>query len=402
MTVLEETGKRVDARSICFIHTSPAMVHMLTGEGPDAMGGAELQMCLLGREMHRRGWTVSYLVGDYGQGDSLCTDDGLLVHVAYEAGQQGALLGTARALRHFWQALVAVNADVHVTRGLTAQTGVVAAFARSHHKRSVFWFGKDTDAIYAVPHLSDLPFPERVPAWYGMRNASAVVCQTRQQLDLLREHVGREGALIRNVTPWHDAARSRGAGGPVLWVGSIQPKKRPEMLLEVAAAMPDIDFVMVGGRMRGHEALHERVVCRAAQLPNVCFPGFVPHDEIPAYFNAADLLISTSDGRQEGFPNVFLQAWSVGLPVVATCDPDGIIEAHRLGCVCDSTRALVQAIRTLRGDRGLRDTCATSARAYVVEHHSPDRVGQCLDKLLTELLRAGATVDDPVTERASL
>ncbi|MFW6156215.1 MAG: glycosyltransferase, partial [Armatimonadota bacterium] len=166
---------------VCFIHTSPAMLHLLTGEGPDAMGGAELQMYLLGREMRRRGWGVSFLVGDYGQGGAFCTSEGLHVEVAYPAGQQGALLGTARALCRFWQALVTVDADVYVTRGLTAQTGVVAAFARSRGKHSLFWFGKNADATYAIPRLSGLPFAERVPAWYGMRNASAVVCQTEQQ-----------------------------------------------------------------------------------------------------------------------------------------------------------------------------------------------------------------------------
>ncbi|MFO8079993.1 MAG: glycosyltransferase family 4 protein [Armatimonadota bacterium] len=387
--------------SVCFIHTSPAMLHLLTGDGPDAMGGAELQMYLLGREMRRRGWSVSYLVGDYGQGNSICTDEGLQVEVAYEAGQQGALSGTTRALCRFWQALASVDADVYVTRGLTAQTGVVAAFARSRRRHSIFWFGKNAYAIYAVPRLSDLPFHERGPAWYGMRNASAVVCQTEHQLDLLREHVGREGVLIRNVTPWHDADRSRGAGGPVLWVGSIQPKKRPEILLEVAAAMPDVEFIIAGGRMRGHESLHERVVCRAAQLPNVRFPGFVPHDEIREYFDAADLLVSTSDGSQEGFPNVFLQAWSVGMPVVATCDPDDIIEANRLGRVCESTSELIRAIRAFKGRPDLRETCATRARAYVAEHHSPERVGRHLNCLLTQLV----AIDAParaLTERVGL
>ncbi|MFW6437636.1 MAG: glycosyltransferase [Armatimonadota bacterium] len=170
-------------------------------------------MYMLGRELSRLGWRVSYLVGDYGQTPALRTEEGLMVHAAYEAGQHGALLGTATALRRFWHALEGVDAGVYITRGMTAQTGVVAAFARLRDKRSVFWFGKDADAAYAVPRLSGLPFSERIPAWYGMRNVSAVVCQTTQQLHLLRKYVGRQGELIRNISPWHAEEEARGPAG---------------------------------------------------------------------------------------------------------------------------------------------------------------------------------------------
>ena len=37
------------------------------------------------------------------------------------------------------------------------------------------------------------------------------------------------------------------------------------------------------------------------------------------------MLLSTSDF--EGFPNTFLEAWSVGLPIVSTFDPDTVFAA---------------------------------------------------------------------------
>lgn len=374
----------VAPRSVCFIHTSPAMVHLLAGAGPDAMGGAELQMYLLGREMSGRGWDVSCLVGDYGQQMPPRTD-GMRVELVNGAGRQQGLFGTPGRLHRFWRSLARVDADFYVTRGLTAQTGVVAAFARSCGKHSLFWFGKNLDAIYAVPTQSELPLPERIPAWYGMRHACAVVCQTERQLDLLARHVGRSGVLIRNVTPWHDMEPADRAGGPVLWVGSIQPKKRPLMFLNVASRLPEVEFVMAGGRMKGCDALYEAVVARTGELPNVRYLGFVPHTEILQHFRSAAMLMSTSEGEQEGFPNVFLQAWSLGLPVAATCDPDGIIKTRGLGCACSSESDLVQAIDSLRDGTRLGDSIAGRARAYVQEYHSARHVGNQLEALLRSI-----------------
>ncbi len=387
MNISPASESGVAGRSVCFIHTSPAMVHLLTGAGPDAMGGAELQMYLLGHELSRRGWDVAYLVGDYGQ-DAADSPGGFRVE-AVKPGRDGTLPGTVRALRRFWKALANVDADIYVTRGLTAQTGVVAAFAQWHRRHSVFWFGKDADALYAVPRRSGLPIAERIPAWYGMRHASAVVCQTSQQLELLRAHAGRSGVLIRNVTPWDPAASDGGACGPVLWVGSIQPKKRPRMVLEIAARLPHVQFVMIGGKMKGHERLYEATVAGVAQLPNVEYLGFVPHTEIAQYFQAAAMLVSTSDGRQEGFPNVFLQAWSTGLPVAATCDPDGIIRDHGLGCHCESASELVEAISRFRENPDIHNAIAGRARGYVRKHHSAERVGGQLDSLLSSLQKIG-------------
>ena len=78
----------------------------------------------------------------------------------------GALL---RSLREFWRALDEVDADIYVSRGLTGQAGVLAAYAKLRRRRYVFWFGKNADASYGVPWLSPLPAIERLSAWYGIR-----------------------------------------------------------------------------------------------------------------------------------------------------------------------------------------------------------------------------------------
>ena len=56
---------------------------------------------------------------------------------------------------------------------------------------------------------------------------------------------------------------------------------------------------------------------QAAELKNLDFRGFVRYEKTHELYWRSRLLIHTS--LREGFPNVFLQAWECGTPVVSSC-----------------------------------------------------------------------------------
>jgi len=375
--------------SICFVATSRAMLNLLVPDGPAAIGGAELQLSLLARALMNKGWAVSFLLGDYGQDTVTRTSDGIQLLRAYQ--QSGGCIARilCRDLPQFWRSLARVDADIYVSRGLTGQAGIIAAFAKLHRRRYVFWFGKNSDAKYGVPALSPLPLLERLPAWYGIRFADAVIVQSNDQDTLLRKYVGRNGVVIPNVSPWPDAPSADSAGEYVLWVGSIQPKKRPHLMLDVASQLPNVQFVMAGGEMPKYADLYDSVERRAKQAKNVDFLGFVPFEQTKELFQHAGVLVSTSDAEEEGFPNVFLQAWSCGVPTIATCDPDGVIKANGLGFHCSEISEVEDSIATVLGDAQLRSQLARQARKYVADYHSPEAVSSKLNRVLRELLRSG-------------
>jgi glycosyltransferase involved in cell wall biosynthesis len=58
--------------------------------------------------------------------------------------------------------------------------------------------------------------------------------------------------------------------------------------------------------------------------------------------------VNTSD--YEGFPNTFLQAWIRRLPVVAFCDPDGVIQRRGLGKVSVDAQRMIGDLDALLGD----------------------------------------------------
>ncbi len=378
--------------SICFVVTNRVMVNLLTSTGPPAMGGAELQLYLFGRALKKKGWRVSYLVGDCGQPQALETAGGLSVLRAYgRADNRPAWQTLFRSLPEFWRSLAKVNADIYISRGLTGQAGVIRALTRLLRRRYIFWFGKNADAKYGVLRLSPLPLLERLLAWYAIHYTDAVVVQTNDQRRLLREYVGREGVVIPNVSPWQDAAPDGQPGEYALWIGSIQPKKRPHMLLDVAAQVPEVRFVMAGGEVPAYAELYDSVKTRAEQTKNVDFLGFVPYEQTKGLFQHAAVLASTSNAEEEGFPNVFLQAWSTGTPVVTTCDPDEVICRHGLGYHCEEASEIAEGIREIAASHQVQQEIGQRAYRYVSTHHSLKSVTAELNDFLQELINSENT-----------
>ncbi len=370
--------------SICFVATSAPMISILTDGENSAMGGSELQLSLLGQGLRSRGWEVTYLVGDYGQPATFTTAGGCSVLRAYAQSSSRTVTRTLfGSIPEFWRSLSRVDADVYLSRGLWGQSGVIAAFARRYRRKYVLWFARNWDAQYGVPRLSSQPLVERLPAWYGIHYAHGVVVQTNDQARLLRKVVGREGTVIPNIAPWQNNRAVDCEREHVLWIGSIRPVKRPHMFLDVAEKLPDVHFVMAGGEMKGHSYLYKAIRRRAAGLTNTDFLGFVPYSETPNLFEKALALVCTSEA--EGFPNVFLQAWSTGTPVVATVNPDNIMSEYGLGYHCTSRLDMTQALQNIAGDEALRAQIGQRGREYVLRNHSEDWVINRVDEYLREV-----------------
>lgn len=102
----------------------------------------------------------------------------------------------------------------------------------------------------------------------------------------------------------------------VLGVGQLQKRKGVEDFLDIAKACPDLVFVWAGGRpfgmaTEGIRRINERI--RTAG-EHVTFPGAFELRDMPAIYNAADLLLFPS--YQETFGLVPLEAAASGLPVI--------------------------------------------------------------------------------------
>jgi len=256
--------------------------------------------------------------------------------------------------------------------------GVVAEFCRRHGRRSIHAGASDMDFVPGqgeqIQYARDRWLYRR-----GVALADRIVAQNEVQRSSCRTTYGRDAVVIPSC---YQLPERRDGNLPrrdsVLWVGVIRAGKRPQLLLELARRLPQRRFVMVGGPRGGDAALFERTRAEAATLRNVEFTGFLPLPEVEPRFDAARLLVNTSDF--EGLPNTFLQAWARGVPTLGTVDA-GTSAHRRFGDV----EAGAREIETLLGNPQRWADASEHCREHFERNHSGSetlaRYGRLLEGL---------------------
>ena len=274
-----------------------------------------------------------------------------------------------------------MNADIYYQRASARVTGIVGLYCSIHRRPFVFSCAHDMDVDGSYEKTCN-PL-DRVLYRRALASAAVVLVQTNDQMALLRKNYRRDGVLIRNMYPMPESSDPRSKRDAIIWVGSFRAMKRPELFVELASRIPNREFVMIGGRFAAEAGLYDQIVERARQIPNLTLTGQLSYDEAAEYYGRALLFVNTSSA--EGFPNTFLQSWSVGTPTVATFDPDGIISKHGLGRHCESLEDLESSVVDLLADDYSRIGMGERAIQYVRMQHDPDAITQEYVKVFTRL-----------------
>jgi glycosyltransferase involved in cell wall biosynthesis len=284
-------------------------------------------------------------------------------------------------------------ADLFVTFGVQANSARVIASAHAVSRPAVLMIGSDgdLDARYQPGSTYVSPYGDVAGVCYEiLQRADAVVVQTHQQQQILRDRFRRESTVIANpidLVRW-DAQRNLALPPDVtcgfdryaLWVGRAESvHKRPELLLEVARLCPQVPFVMIlNPRDR---AVEQRVV--RGRPDNVQVVSHVPVDQMPAVFAKAAVFVSTS--ALEGFPNVFLQAAASGVPIASLEVGEDFITAARCGiCAHGELSRLAEYVNAAWADP--RAETAQRAREYVAAHHGLQSQAARLESVLRDVL----------------
>lgn len=194
-------------------------------------------------------------------------------------------------------------------------------------------------AVITVYDLSFLHFPERFPTLQRLylssqtrrscHRARRVITISESSRQDVHRFFGVPLSQIDVVVPGVDpvytplppeevtAFRQRqGLDRFVLHVGTLQPRKNIPVLLQAIAHLDDpaLKLVLVGGKGWLYDDIFRQVQALGL-AERVIFTGYVPDDDLPLWYNAAELLVFPS--VYEGFGLPVVEAMACGTPVIA-------------------------------------------------------------------------------------
>lgn len=161
------------------------------------------------------------------------------------------------------------------------------------------------------------------------------------------------------------AAKARmGIEGPLLvTAGALIPRKGQQLALQALATIEGATLLIVGDGP-DRETL-ERAAATLGVADRVRFLGNQPHDALPAFFAAADVMVLPT--ASEGLANVWVEALASGTPVV-TSDVGGareLIDRPEAGrLVPRDPSAIAAAIRELLNDPPAPAQVRTAAERF--------------------------------------
>ena len=385
------------------------------------IGGMETRAAMFGRGLAASGrWQIHFVVSDFGQ-PFLTRHEGIDFYICQptyrRAGRnvfprlrkrngvpilrfdrsdlalfwQVPLIATWLALpslffSRFWRAL---KPDVVCCFGNNAQTADVIADCRRADIRTMLCIASDKDISLDYRPGNRAQNHYGMPKWkgyYSLAHADCIVVQTEAQLETLRQHFGRDAALVRNPVYVSADDTQRWLPRPqrkfVLWIGRADDfNKRPMLFLELARDCPTLQFVMIASRTDDAVFRALEQACPA----NLRILEHVPAPEVWDWLRHARVLVSTS--KFEGFPNVFLQSAVMGVPIVSLeVDPDGVLTRHGCGiCAAGETDTMREAVVALCADDARAEALAATSHRYVLEQHEAQgRIAEleaCIAKL---------------------
>ena len=351
-------------------------------------GGSELQMTMLAKEFVDRSYDVSLVTFGKSNNSSKIIN-GIKVYHPFYIRSKGYVYFYPQNLYKLFKILNKIDADIYIQRATTPLTGLVACFAKL--KKKIFIYSVSSNACVSnnlyIKRVNDF---KKLIYKFGVKNSDCVICQTKDQKDLLKQTIGKDGVVIKNIyiPPKFESIKKNISKLKVLWVGRIINEKRPDLFLKLAKNFPDIDFCMIGciGGVSTYDSkFYNDIQKNASKINNFDFKGFVPNNEINKYYAESSLVINTS--YVEGFPNTFLEAWGNYTPVITLdFDPDEIICRYKLGLHSKTFEQLIKDTKTLLYNDNLRMEMGNNSREYVEKEHNLNKILNEYEYLIKNLV----------------
>ena len=198
--------------------------------------------------------------------------------------------------------------------------------------------------------------PERVTMLYNSVDLDRFRSVTEAARAAIRKRFGLEGQFV--------AAH----------VGNMSLTYDLNLILNVAAELPEITFVFAGGGSQ-QDYLSERIA--TLKLANVRMLGLLPYEEMPAFWAVTDIcLIALGDHSVAGgtMPAKLFEAMATGTPIVAAIrgEGEGVLREAGAGIPTPigDVQMMTDAVRSLYRNPQQLQKISAAGQTYAKQHFS--------------------------------
>lgn len=353
-------------------------------------GGGELQIALLANALIKSGHEVVFV--DYSVTEDFITDSGIKVFCIKGYNNGIRMLRTITRLRLIYMSLKKQEAEVYYCR--IRDFRHILAFLASHKVKAKFILAlaSDLDVTGIWKRMKYFYFAEVRGLWWFfngimseiiyswlLRHSDLVLVQHEGQKSvLLKKHI--QSKILYNLIDLNEIPLVKNPTHlEFCYVGSLDRRKGFADFYNIVKESEKHSFKVIGTpRDETGEICYEKL----KMFKNVTLLGRLSHSDTLYHISNSKALISTSP--MEGFPNIFIEAWACGIPVLSLFfDPGNIIQKEELGFVAKGDiKLFLNAMATVNPTPEF----SVRARGYVGENHilSDSKLKE-INKMLYEL-----------------
>jgi glycosyltransferase involved in cell wall biosynthesis len=347
----------------------------LKGKTP---GGAELQISLLAKALALSGHEV--VIVDPFASESFITVEGihLLAVSGFNRGLRGVRLFLYR-LPALWKIFVEQRADYYFIT-MRFYLHLIPYFAAKRTgAKLILAIASDLDLLgsrikykysykprYSYWDYLTVRLPSDIAFNFILKKADILLLQHTGQI-LPPSGFRGEVVIFPNIINVSELSIAENSGKEYfIHVGTLCILKGLDKLYELILKTDKKEKFVIVGQARDNKA--KKILAKLAHIENVEIKGRLNHDETVKLIANSRALISTS--YYEGFPNIFVEAWATGVPVISLkVNPGDVINKYNLGICCEGDlQAMVESLKSFQ----VGDFDSNKLVSYVKEFHDFD------------------------------
>jgi glycosyltransferase involved in cell wall biosynthesis len=371
-------------------------------------GGGELQLALLAKALAKGGNEV--VVIDFETDEDFITADGIKVFRIKGWNNGIRIIRTiTHRLPQLYKSLKAQNADVYYCRIRDFRHILSFWAARKVKAKFVLGLASDLDAMnlkmrwkynhlvskgglwaFSSGFLIELVYP------FLLRKADLILVQHEGQKTILAKK-NINSVVFPNLFELSEPQLlPSNFKKDFIYVGWLDKRKGFVEMFEVIKKSPQHTFTIVGPPSDNTGLI---IFEKLKTFPNVKLLGKLSHTNTLHQILNSKALISTS--AMEGFPNIFIEAWSFGIPVLSLyVDPGDIIKNEKLGTIAHGNMdRLLSAMENVDNSIQFKNR----ARAYVENNHvlNPKEIHE-VNSMFNKLLVIGTKEEKSVLRKKNV